>query len=97
MRNGVSEENLLKLTDHTSMQAHSGLMRDLEWLGATVTSPGSPVALHSSSSFLILSRCLSVLFLHLRLQHLEDRRDTSPICDRPPSPHLAHGNRCATM
>ncbi|KAK2497490.1 hypothetical protein MC885_006910 [Smutsia gigantea] len=36
----VSEENLLKLTQHASMQAHSGLMRDLERLGGTVTSPG---------------------------------------------------------
>ncbi|KAK2509764.1 hypothetical protein MC885_004659 [Smutsia gigantea] len=40
LRNGVSEENLLKLTQHASMKAHSGLIRDLEWLGATVTSPG---------------------------------------------------------
>ncbi|KAK2500857.1 hypothetical protein MC885_011384, partial [Smutsia gigantea] len=36
----VSEENLLKLTQHASMQVHSSLMRDLERLGATVTSPG---------------------------------------------------------
>ncbi|KAK2490096.1 hypothetical protein MC885_019218, partial [Smutsia gigantea] len=36
----VSEENLLKRTQHASMQAHSGLMRELERLGATVTSPG---------------------------------------------------------
>ncbi|KAK2508917.1 hypothetical protein MC885_017317, partial [Smutsia gigantea] len=37
---GVSEENLLKLTQHASVQAHSGLIWDLERLGATVTSPG---------------------------------------------------------
>ncbi|KAK2495202.1 hypothetical protein MC885_005358 [Smutsia gigantea] len=36
----VSEENLLKLTQHTSMQVHSGLIRDLERLWGTVTSPG---------------------------------------------------------
>ncbi|KAK2492011.1 hypothetical protein MC885_011571 [Smutsia gigantea] len=40
LRNGVSEENLLKLIQHASVQAHSGLIRDLERLGATVTSPG---------------------------------------------------------
>ncbi|KAK2508671.1 hypothetical protein MC885_020596 [Smutsia gigantea] len=37
---GVSEENLLKLIQHASVQAHSGLIWDLEWLGGTVTSPG---------------------------------------------------------
>ncbi|KAK2494089.1 hypothetical protein MC885_018143 [Smutsia gigantea] len=31
----VSEENLLKLTQNTSMQGHSGLIRDLELLGFT--------------------------------------------------------------
>ncbi|KAK2499704.1 LOW QUALITY PROTEIN: hypothetical protein MC885_018907 [Smutsia gigantea] len=35
-----SEENLLKLTQHASVQAHSGLIRDLEHVGGTVTSPG---------------------------------------------------------
>ncbi|KAK2497321.1 hypothetical protein MC885_006494 [Smutsia gigantea] len=40
LRNGVSEENLLKLSQHASVQAHSGLIRDLEGLGGTVTSPG---------------------------------------------------------
>ncbi|KAK2494701.1 hypothetical protein MC885_004604 [Smutsia gigantea] len=38
--NGVSKENLLKLIPHASMQAHSGLIRDLERLGGTVTRPG---------------------------------------------------------
>ncbi|KAK2492228.1 hypothetical protein MC885_009226 [Smutsia gigantea] len=36
----ASKENLLRLTQHASMQAHSGLIRDLEQLGGTVTSPG---------------------------------------------------------
>ncbi|KAK2494313.1 hypothetical protein MC885_019808 [Smutsia gigantea] len=36
----VSEENLLKLIHHGNVQAHSGLIRDLEQLGGTVTSPG---------------------------------------------------------
>ncbi|KAK2494316.1 hypothetical protein MC885_019811 [Smutsia gigantea] len=40
LRNGVSEENLLKLTQHASVQAHSGLIRDLERLGGTVTGTG---------------------------------------------------------
>ncbi|KAK2509801.1 LOW QUALITY PROTEIN: hypothetical protein MC885_017156 [Smutsia gigantea] len=34
------EEKLLKLIHHGSVQAHSSLIRDMEWLGATVTSPG---------------------------------------------------------
>ncbi|KAK2496983.1 hypothetical protein MC885_014041 [Smutsia gigantea] len=36
----VTEENLLKLTQHASVQAHSSLILNLERLGATVTSPG---------------------------------------------------------
>ncbi|KAK2494314.1 hypothetical protein MC885_019809 [Smutsia gigantea] len=40
LRNGMSWENLLKLIQDASVQAHSGLIRDLEQLGATVTSPG---------------------------------------------------------
>ncbi|KAK2509823.1 hypothetical protein MC885_017492 [Smutsia gigantea] len=40
LRNGVSEENLLKLTQHANVQAHSGLILNLERLGGTVTSPG---------------------------------------------------------
>ncbi|KAK2501640.1 LOW QUALITY PROTEIN: hypothetical protein MC885_001152 [Smutsia gigantea] len=35
-----SEENLPKLTQHASVQTHSGFIRDLEQLGGTVTSPG---------------------------------------------------------
>ncbi|KAK2510016.1 hypothetical protein MC885_000211 [Smutsia gigantea] len=31
----MSEENLLKLTQHASVQAHSGLIQDLEHLGGT--------------------------------------------------------------
>ncbi|KAK2492016.1 hypothetical protein MC885_011576 [Smutsia gigantea] len=37
---GASKENRLRLTQHTSMQAHSGLIRDVEQLGGTVTNPG---------------------------------------------------------
>ncbi|KAK2491571.1 hypothetical protein MC885_015016 [Smutsia gigantea] len=41
LRNGESEQkNLLKLIQHASVQAHSGLIRDLERLGGTVTNPG---------------------------------------------------------
>ncbi|KAK2488485.1 hypothetical protein MC885_012579 [Smutsia gigantea] len=40
LRNGVSEDNLLKLIQHASVQAHSGLIWDLERLGGTVTRPG---------------------------------------------------------
>ncbi|KAK2500237.1 hypothetical protein MC885_001180 [Smutsia gigantea] len=34
LRNGVSEENLVKLIQHTNVRAHSGLVRDLEQPGA---------------------------------------------------------------
>ncbi|XP_004412223.1 PREDICTED: syntaxin-binding protein 2 isoform X2 [Odobenus rosmarus divergens] len=40
LRNGVSEENLAKLIQHANVQAHSGLIRNLEQLGGTVTNPG---------------------------------------------------------
>ncbi|XP_021564679.1 syntaxin-binding protein 2 [Carlito syrichta] len=39
LRNGVSEENLAKLIQHANVQAHSGLIRNLEQLGGTITNP----------------------------------------------------------
>ncbi|KAK2490597.1 hypothetical protein MC885_014917 [Smutsia gigantea] len=36
----ASKEKRLRLTQHTSVQAHSSLIRDLEQLGGTVTNPG---------------------------------------------------------
>ncbi|KAK2510013.1 hypothetical protein MC885_000208 [Smutsia gigantea] len=44
LQNGMSEENLLKLTQHASVQAHSGLIWDLEWRGAL-----SPALGHAGS------------------------------------------------
>ncbi|KAK2489901.1 hypothetical protein MC885_008902 [Smutsia gigantea] len=39
----ASKENLLRLIQQASVQAHSGLIRDMEQLGGTVTSPGDAV------------------------------------------------------
>ncbi|XP_014653189.1 PREDICTED: syntaxin-binding protein 2 isoform X2 [Ceratotherium simum simum] len=40
LRNGVSEENLVKLIQHANVQAHSSLIRNLEQLGGTITHAG---------------------------------------------------------
>ncbi|KAK2494705.1 hypothetical protein MC885_004608 [Smutsia gigantea] len=40
LRNGVSKENLLEMIPQTRVQSHSGLIRNLEWLGGTFTSLG---------------------------------------------------------
>ncbi|KAK2491746.1 hypothetical protein MC885_013716 [Smutsia gigantea] len=53
----VSEENLLKLTQHASMQAHSSLMWDLERLGALSPALESPLV----CSFLALCQTLPIL------------------------------------